>query len=73
MPLFDYRCEQCDKEFEALVSGERTPECPACGSRDLEKQLAGFAVGASNRSSAATPGSCSTCGDPRGPGACQIP
>ena len=46
MPLFDFVCRNCDHEFETLVRSQDTepPTCPACGGRDLEKQLSTFAV-----------------------------
>jgi putative FmdB family regulatory protein len=39
MPIFEYRCSDCDREFEAYVSGERIAECPACHGSNLVKQL----------------------------------
>ena len=71
MPLFEYQCRACGEEFEALVSSERKAECPECDSKDLEKLLADFSVGAA-QSRAPSTGSCGTCGEPRGPGACQL-
>jgi putative FmdB family regulatory protein len=43
MPLYDYLC-QCGHEFEALVLPGHEPECPVCGSADLERQLSSPAV-----------------------------
>lgn len=40
MPLFDYICQDCQHQFEALVRGEQQPSCPACNSTSLEKQVA---------------------------------
>jgi putative FmdB family regulatory protein len=33
MPIYEYRCQDCDKVFEKIQSGfeERTEACPACG------------------------------------------
>ena len=43
MPLYDYECRACHNFFEALIRpGHETPECPACHSQDLEKQLSTF-------------------------------
>ncbi len=45
MPIFEYSCKSCGKEFEALVlptTGE--PQCPACQSRDLEKLVSSPAI-----------------------------
>lgn len=39
MPIYDYRCRNCEKSFETLVRGNRTPACPECGSENLEKLL----------------------------------
>jgi putative FmdB family regulatory protein len=73
MPLFEYVCRDCQHQFETLVTASRQPVCPVCDSRELEKQLSVFAVGAkSDAGRAAAPGPCGTCGDPRGPGACTI-
>ena len=37
MPLFDYKCRECDHTFEALVRGKERPACPECGSGKLDK------------------------------------
>ena len=44
MPIYEYACRGCGKEFEILVRTGETPECPACASRDLEKLLSGVAI-----------------------------
>jgi putative FmdB family regulatory protein len=46
MPLFDYKCRDCGREFEALVRGGRGATC-SCGSIDLEQLPSGFAVSSS--------------------------
>ncbi len=72
MPIYEYSCRGCGKDFEALLFGSERPVCPACGAKDLEKRFSAFAVGGPSTSSgdAALPGACGSCGDPRGPGAC---
>ncbi len=38
MPIFDYRCQQCDKTFEVIVlSRSETCACPECGSTALDR------------------------------------
>jgi putative FmdB family regulatory protein len=46
MPLFDFRCRSCAREFEALVrASDPSPvRCTACGAEDLERLLPAFAV-----------------------------
>src|SRR5690606_5532042 len=31
MPLYEYTCGGCGKEFEVLVRGQEKPACPSCG------------------------------------------
>lgn len=45
MPMFEYACKACGKEFEALVrSQDPAPACPACKSADLEKLISRPAI-----------------------------
>ena len=37
MPIYEYSCQECGNEFEALVRGEAQPSCPACGAVALER------------------------------------
>lgn len=55
MPLFDYRCRKCGREFEALVRPQDAapPACPACRSTDLDRQLPTFAVSSAEKTQAA--------------------
>ena len=74
MPLYEYRCRECDRRFEQFVSGTSRVECPDCSSGRVQKLLSVFAVGngGSTRPAADTAASCGSCGDPRGPGACNL-
>jgi putative FmdB family regulatory protein len=74
MPLFEYRCRDCDHGFELLVRESTTLECPACHGDKLEKQLSVFAVGADGRSAGRpmAAGPCGACGHPDGPGSCSV-
>ncbi len=38
MPIYEYQCQSCYHEFEALVRGGDAAGCPSCGSARLEKQ-----------------------------------
>lgn len=73
MPIFECRCTACDHRFETIVRDATPPVCPKCDSRELQKELSVFAVGAAGRqASAPRPGPCANCGDPRRPGACPL-
>jgi putative FmdB family regulatory protein len=39
MPIYEYRCQSCQAEFEVLVRGSEKPECPQCESKKLERRL----------------------------------
>jgi putative FmdB family regulatory protein len=43
MPLFSYICKACDHSFEALGRVDETPDCPACGGEEAERQFARIA------------------------------
>ncbi|OBS09022.1 FmdB family zinc ribbon protein [Acidihalobacter prosperus] len=46
MPIYEYRCEACGHELEAIQRMSDAPlvECPGCGKLSLKKQIsaAGF-------------------------------
>jgi putative FmdB family regulatory protein len=44
MPLFDFVCRACGRQFEALVRTGSSPQCPDCQSADLEKLASAFAM-----------------------------
>jgi putative FmdB family regulatory protein len=78
MPIFEYICQQCQHEFEALVFGRDKAACPKCQSKKLNPQLSVFAVSTTAMSAkggagaSASAGACGSCGDPRGAGACSL-
>ena len=41
MPIYEYCCEECGHEMEAMqkISDEVLTECPACGKPTLKKML----------------------------------
>lgn len=46
MPLYDYACRQCGREFEVLVrAGDSSALCcPDCQATNIERLLSNFAV-----------------------------
>jgi len=62
MPIYEYACNDCEKQFEALVRSDTVPECPNCHSKELEKQLSVFATTATSSETAPTaPSQCGSC------------
>ena len=41
MPIYEYKCKECEACFEKLVfAGDEAPvECPGCGTRQVEKLM----------------------------------
>lgn len=72
MPIFEFRCQACGREFEKLVfGGDPQVECDACGSSAVEKLMSACAAkvgykftAASSKSSctSCSATSCSSCG-----------
>lgn len=44
MPIYEYRCRSCGREFEHLARtrDEKPPACPACGKAGPEKLFSAF-------------------------------
>ena len=39
MPIYEYTCKACGKNFETLVMGSDIPSCPECSSEDLSRMM----------------------------------
>jgi putative FmdB family regulatory protein len=73
MPIFEYACADCGREFEMLVRSDTVPECPSCHSTQLTKQLSVFATAPAGADALpAMAGPCGSCGHPDGPGSCAL-
>src|ERR1022692_4198769 len=44
VPIYEYACGDCGREFETLVRSGSTPECPGCHSHSLAKKLSATAA-----------------------------
>ena len=74
MPIYEYHCNKCEKDFECLVFGKERPNCPSCNSKKVNKLMSacGFvSKGSSGETVSASAGSscggcaatsCATCG-----------
>jgi putative FmdB family regulatory protein len=44
MPIYEFRCEPCQNQFESFVMTSSEPvACPACESADVKKLMSTFA------------------------------
>lgn len=72
MPVYEYRCEECEERFEIRASfAEKQaglePTCPACDGRSVKQVItAGLFI----RSGARSDASSSGCAPSAGPGCC---
>ena len=39
MPIYEYTCTKCGKDFEELVFGDALPACPHCGAAETRKLM----------------------------------
>lgn len=65
MPLYEFQCKKCGREFEELIFGDEQANCPDCQATKVEKRLS---VPAPGRVSASLP----VC-QPSGGGMCGLP
>ncbi|MFV1950408.1 MAG: FmdB family zinc ribbon protein [Nitrospinota bacterium] len=62
MPIFEYSCLECEKDFEMLVyGGSGDIECPYCGKSKVKKMLSTFSSKSGDRFTGSSGDSCSSC------------
>ncbi len=62
MPIYEYHCSGCSREFELLVRGDESPECPECGGTQLSKLIS---LPAAHSAGGVNPPGCPTECNPR--------
>ncbi len=66
MPMYDYRCKNCDEVFEELVFSSTTPDkeikCPKCGQNKSERLLSAPMISKDSSSTSVSKSSSSGCG-----------
>lgn len=63
MPIYEYRCTKCDKEFECLILGsDNDISCPDCDNEIVERLMSSCSFKSSGSFTPPTGSSgCSTC------------
>jgi len=63
MPIYEYQCRKCRKEFECIVfGGDSTVTCPHCNAKKVERLLSACSFKSSGRySSSAGASGCASC------------
>ncbi|MDI6868565.1 MAG: zinc ribbon domain-containing protein [Coprothermobacterota bacterium] len=69
MPIYEYRCLDCQNKFEVLHLNQEEKEiiCPNCGSKNIKRVMSTFACSGldnvpSSGCSSCSGSSCSSCG-----------
>lgn len=64
MPIYEYQCQKCGKQFEQLVFGDESPNCPKCDSPKVGKLMSccGFVSKGAGGETVATTAGASSCG-----------
>ncbi len=47
MPLYKYRCSECENTFKVLQKNgkkDELPECPECGSSEVERMISSVGI-----------------------------
>ncbi|HPA13849.1 MAG TPA: zinc ribbon domain-containing protein [Desulfobacterales bacterium] len=64
MPIYEYHCEKCDRNFECLVFGQERPECPSCHSKSVNRLISAcrfISKGGGGETVKTSASSCSGC------------
>ena len=41
MPIFDYKCNVCNNQFDFIVLKDENPTCPNCNSLSVKRMFSG--------------------------------
>ncbi|MBU0640430.1 MAG: zinc ribbon domain-containing protein [Planctomycetes bacterium] len=69
MPIYEYRCANCDARFEQLIRSpreERKLACPECGGLGPQRELSVFSAHAQAEQPPPARGGCGQCCEANG-------
>lgn len=67
MPIYEFACAKCGREFEEIAFGDEVAPCPHCGSHDTHKLMSACcrrrsgSSGASDYAPASPSSGCAGC------------
>ena len=66
MPMYEYQCEKCGKDFDVLVKtmaeSEKSQPCPHCQSKKTQRRQSVFGVATKTSGGGERPPGCCGCG-----------
>jgi putative FmdB family regulatory protein len=67
MPIYEYRCANCDRSFEAFVRpGDDSAQCPHCNGSKLTREMSTFASRSNGDSASAVASAITNSGTSNG-------
>ena len=69
MPIYEFKCNKCEKIFEQLIFSSDEEEklaCPSCGQSDASRLMSSFSSGASSSGKGLSSGLSSSCASSSG-------
>ncbi|MBN2168800.1 MAG: zinc ribbon domain-containing protein [Actinobacteria bacterium] len=64
MPIFEFRCNDCQESFEKLCREGQVVVCPKCDSGNLKKLFSTFGVKSGGKFTSSGSSSCGSCTAP---------
>ncbi len=67
MPIYEYKCKNCDdvfEEFQSMGASSESLKCPKCGTTAPDRLFSAFASSVSNTGNAVSSGSSCSSGSP---------
>lgn len=61
MPIYEYHCSKCKKNFEVLVFGDKEVTCPTCKKKKVKKIMSTFSHSSGHKYRSSAGSGCGSC------------